>query len=135
MTGWLRRLHRDQRGVGLVESLVASALLGIALVALMGSLSTFAIASRGAEDRAVGLAIARAQIARIKAAPYQASGDYSSYYEALPAGYSRTVSVSWWDGISAWSGTQNANGLQLLVVTIADDGAPAASVEFVKASR
>ena len=135
MTGWLRRLHRDQRGVGLVESLVASALLGIALVALMGSLSTFAIASRGAEDRAVGLAITRAQIARIKAAPYQASGDYSSYYEALPAGYSRTVSVSWWDGISAWSGTQNANGLQLRVVTIADDGAPAASVEFVKASR
>ena len=101
----------------------------------MGSLSTFAIASRGAEDRAVGLAIARAQIARIKAAPYQVSGDYSSYYEALPAGYSRSVSVSWWDGISAWSGTQNANGLQLLVVTIADDGAPAASVEFVKASR
>lgn len=135
MTGWLRRLHRDQRGVGLVESLVASALLGIALVALMGSLSTFAIASRGAEDRAVGLAIARAQIARIKAAPYQASGDYSSSYEALPAGYSRTVSVRWWDGTSAWSGTQNANGLQLLVVTIADDGAPAASVEFVKASR
>lgn len=135
MTGWLRRLHRDQRGVGLVESLVASALLGIALVALMGSLSTFAIASRGAEDRAVGQAIARAQIARIKAAPYQASGDYSSYYEALPTGYSRTVSVRWWDGISAWSGTQNANGLQLLVVTIADDGAPAASVEFVKASR
>jgi Tfp pilus assembly protein PilV len=135
MTGWLRRLHRDQRGVGLVESLVASALLGIALVALMASLSTLAIASRGAEDRAVGQATARAQIARIKAAPYQASGDYSSHYESLPAGYTRTVTVTWWDGISAWSGTQNANGLQKLVVTVADNGAPAATVEFVKASR
>lgn len=135
MKRWLRRLHEDQRGVGLVESLVSSVLLGIALVALMGSLSTFALASRGAEDRAVGQALARAQVARIKAAPYQATGDYSAYYETLPSGYTRTIAVTWWDGTSAWTGTQNAIGLQKLALTITLGSAPIATMEFGKASR
>ena len=131
----LRRLHEDQRGVGLVESLVSSALLGIALMALVASLSTFAIASRDAEDRAIGQAIARAQAARISAAPYQANGDYSAYYETLPSGFSRALTVTWWDGTSAWSGTQNANGLQKVALTISQGGSPLATIDFPKASR
>jgi Tfp pilus assembly protein PilV len=135
MNRWLRRLHEDQRGVGLVESLVSSALLGIALVALMSSLSTFAIASRSAEDRAIGQTLARAQAARIVAAPYQANGDYSSYYETLPTGFARSLTVTWWDGTSAWAGSQNANGLQRLDMTISQGGSPLATIEFSKASR
>jgi Tfp pilus assembly protein PilV len=135
MTGWVRRLHADERGVGLVESLVSSALLGIALMALMASLSTFAITSRDAEDRAIGQALARAQAARIVAAPYQASGDYSAYYETLPTGFSRTVTVTWWDGTSAWTGTQNANGLERLVLTIDQGGTTLTTLEFAKSSR
>ena len=135
MTRWIRRLHDDERGVGLVESLVSSALLGIALMVLMTSLSTFAIASRSAEDRAIGQALARAQGARIVAAPYQASGDYSSYYEALPTGFSRSVAVTWWDGTSAWTGTQNANGLEMVVLTISQGATAVTTLEFAKASR
>jgi Tfp pilus assembly protein PilV len=135
MTGWVGRLHADERGVGLVESLVSSALLGIALMALMASLSTFAITSRDAEDRAIGQALARAQAARIVAAPYQASGDYSAYYETLPTGFSRTVTVTWWDGTSAWTGTQNANGLERLVLTIDQGGTTLTTLEFAKSSR
>jgi Tfp pilus assembly protein PilV len=135
MIRWLRRLHEDQRGVGLVESLVSSALLGIALMALMASLSTFALASRDAEDVAVGQAIARAQAARISAAPYQADGDYSAYYETLPAGYARTIAVTWWNGTTGWAGSQNANGLQELALTITKAGDTIATVEFAKASR
>ena len=135
MKRWIRRLHEDERGVGLVESLVSSALLGIALTALMASFSTFAIASRHAEDRAIGQALVRAQAARIVAAPYQASGDYSSYYETMPSGFSRTVAVTWWDGTSGWSGTQNANGLENLVVTISRGGTALTTLEFAKSSR
>lgn len=135
MRRWVRRLHADERGVGLVESLVSSALLGIALMVLMASLSTFAITSRDAEDRAIGQALARAQAARIVAAPYQASGDYSSYYETLPTGFSRTVAVTWWDGTSAWTGTQNANGLEKLVLTISQGGTTLTTLEFAKSSR
>jgi Tfp pilus assembly protein PilV len=131
----VRRLHGDERGVGLVESLVSSALLGIALMVLMASLSTFAISSRDAEDRAVGQALARAQAARIVAAPYQATGDYSAFYEALPAGFTRSVAVTWWDGVSAWSGTQNALGLEKLVLTVGAGGATPTTLEFSKSSR
>ena len=135
MKRWLRRLHEDERGVGLVESLVSSALLGIALMALVASLSTFAIASRTAEDRALGQAVARAQAARINAAPYQADGDYSTYYETLPTGFARSITVTWWNGTSAWTGTQNANGLQKVAMTISQGGSPLATIEFPKASR
>ncbi len=135
MTRLIRQLHQDERGVGLVESLVASALLGIALMGLMASLSTFALASRNAEDRAIGQAIVRAQAARIVAAPYVANGDYSPYFEALPTGFSRTVAVTWWNGTTTWTGTQNANGLEKLVVTISVGGNPVTSLEFGKSSR
>ena len=129
MIGLLRRLHRDERGVGLIEALVSSALLAIALVVLVGSFSTLAIASRRAE------LVALAQAARIEAAPYQANGDYSAYYETLPWGVTRTVTVAWWDGVSAWVGTQNANGLQKVAVAMGSDGTAAVTLEFAKANR
>jgi hypothetical protein len=135
MTRWLRRLHGDERGVGLVEALVSSTLLGLAMLVLMGSLSTFAIASRDAEDVAVGQTVARAQAARINAAPYQANGDYSGYYEALPAGYARAITVTWWNGTSAWVVPSNANGLEKLVLTVSKGGSPLSTIEFSKASR
>lgn len=135
MNRWLRRLHDDQQGVALVESLVSSALLGIALVALVGSLSTFAIASRAAEDRALAQSVARAQAAAISAAPYQANGNYSAYNEPLPTGLARSVTVTWWNGTTAWTGTQNALGLEKLVLTISKGGSPLATIEFSKASR
>jgi Tfp pilus assembly protein PilV len=135
MSRWLRRLHDDEQGVALVESLVSSALLGIALIALVGSLSTFAIASRDAEDRAMGQSVARAQAAAINAAPYQASGNYSAYYEALPTGFSRSITVTWWDGTSAWITPQNGLGLEKLMLTISQGASPLATIEFSKASR
>jgi Tfp pilus assembly protein PilV len=129
------RFHRDEHGVGLVEALVSSALLGIALVALMASLSTFALASRQAEDRAVGQAFVRAQAARIAAAPYRADGDYSAYYETVPTGFGRGVTVTWWDGTSAWTGTQNGNGLQRVALSVTRNGSTITSLELAKAQR
>ncbi len=135
MNRWLRRLHDDEQGVALVESLVSSALLGIALIALVGSLSTFALASRAAEDRALAQSVARAQAAAISAAPYQASGNYGAYYEPLPTGLARSITVVWWNGTSAWTGTQNALGLEKLNLTVSKGGSPLATIEFAKASR
>ena len=131
----VRQLHADERGAALVESLVASALLGIALIGLVGSLSTFAIAGRQAEDRGLAQTLIRAQAARVKAAPYQASGDYSAYDEPLPTRFSRTLLVTWWDGVSAWSPTPNGSGLQKLDLTIGVDGSPVATLQTAKALR
>jgi hypothetical protein len=130
-----RCLGKNDAGSAIVESLVATTLLGVALVFLMGSFSTMAIASRTAEQVARGEATARAQAARIVGAPYQASGDYSAYYEALPTGLTRSVSVTWWNGSNAWVGSQNANGLEKVVVTITYDSKAVAAVELVKGNR
>jgi type II secretory pathway pseudopilin PulG len=131
----LRDLGKSDAGAAIVESLVATTLLGVALVFLLGSYSTIAISSRTAEQVARGHATARAQAARISAAPYQASGDYSAYYETLPTGLTRSVAVTWWNGTNAWVGTQNANGLEKIVVAITYDSKPVASIELVKGNR
>jgi hypothetical protein len=137
---FLRRLGKTEAGAAIVENLVATTLLGLALVYLMGSYSTLAISSRTAEQVALGHATARAQAARIVAAPYQADGDYSAYYETLPTGITRSVAVTWWaqnmgSGLWEWQGTQNANGLQKLVVSMIYDGKSVAAIEMVKANR
>ncbi len=51
-----------QRGMGLVEVLVASTLMAVALVVLLGSLSSLLLGSRVAERRTVEERLARAQI-------------------------------------------------------------------------
>jgi Tfp pilus assembly protein PilV len=130
----LRRLHTDERGVGLVEALVSSALLGIALMGLMASMSTFILTSRDAEDRAIGQALVRAQAARIVAAPYVASGDYTPYFETLPSGFTRAITVTWWSG-AAWVGAQNPNGLEKILLTVSQSGSTLTTLEFVKSSR
>jgi type II secretory pathway pseudopilin PulG len=131
----LRGLGRTDAGAAIVESLVATTLLGVALVFLMGSYSTFAVSSRTAEQTAIGAAFARAQVARIQAAPYRDDADYSAYYDALPTGVTRSVTKTWWDGTSAWVGSQNANGLEKLTLTATWNGGTVASIEFVKANR
>jgi hypothetical protein len=139
MTGLLhraRRAHGDERGAALIESLVASALLGLALVVLLGSYSTLAIAGRKAEQSAVAGAAIRAQAARIKAAPYQATS-YAAYYDAVPTGLDRAVDIKWWDGTSAWAASQNGNGLELVTLTYSSSGSGASltSLQLVKANR
>jgi type II secretory pathway pseudopilin PulG len=131
----LRKLGKSDAGAAIVESLVATTLLGVALVFLLGSYSTMAISSRTAEQAALAQTFARAQTARIVAAPYQANGDYSAYYEALPTGITRSVTVTWWDGTSAWVGVQNAQGLEKIVLGMSYNSTPIANVEMVKGNR
>jgi len=126
---------RDESGGSLVEALVASVLLGVALIVLMGSLSTLALASRRAEEVATSQAVMRAQAARVKAAPYQAAGNYSAYYEPMPAGLARTVTTTWWDGVTPWSTTASTTGLQRITLTITYAGSVSSRVEIVKADR
>jgi type II secretory pathway pseudopilin PulG len=133
----LRRLAAGEAGSAIIESLVATTLLGLSLVFIVGTYSTMAISSRTAEQIAMTQATARAQAARLDAAPYQPTGNYIAYYEPLPTGpgVTRSVTVTWWDGTSAWVGSQNANGLQKVVLTITYDSKPVSTVEMVKANR
>lgn len=62
---------RRQQGFGLVEVLVASALMAVGLVVLLGSLSSLLLGSRIAERRTVEERLARTQIERLMAGDCQ----------------------------------------------------------------
>jgi hypothetical protein len=53
----------------------------------------------------------------------------------VPTGFARTVTATWWNGSTAWVGTQNANGLEMIALTITQGGKQLTSLEFVKSSR
>lgn len=131
----VRRAHRDQRGVALIESLVASTLLGVALVGLVGSYSTLAIASRKAEQQAVAEGAVRSQAARIRGAAYSAAGTYT--LDGPPTGMTVGLTIEWWDGTSSWSSTTNSNGLERVTVRASwvSPASTLATVQMLKANR
>lgn len=66
--GWVQ----GERGVSLLESLVAVAILGLAVVATLTALSTGSLAVATADQEATAQSLARWQLEEIKAAPYSA---------------------------------------------------------------
>lgn len=67
--GWVQ----DERGVSLVETLVAVAILGLAVVAALTALSTGSLAMATADQGVTAQSLARWQLEEIKAAPYSAT--------------------------------------------------------------
>ena len=67
--GWVQ----DERGMNLVESLVAVGILGLAVVATLTALSTGSLAVSTADQEATAQSLARWQLEEIKAAPYSAA--------------------------------------------------------------
>jgi len=106
---WNRiRVFSDERGVSLAESLIAVAVVGTALTALLAGLSTGSLAVQGMDKRVTAENLARSQMEYIQ------GQTYSSSYEtmaSLPDGYSITVVVS------AVSG-RNQNEIQKIKVTV-----------------
>ncbi len=58
---------RDQRGIGLVEVLVASALLGVGMVVMLGSMSTLVVGARVADRRVAEERLVRNRIEQLMA--------------------------------------------------------------------
>jgi len=89
---WLRKVKgwvQDQRGLGLVESLIAVAILGIAVVAFIMALSAGTVAVREGNHQVVAQSLARTQLEFIKGSPYD-----TTYSEVdTPEGYDISVEV------------------------------------------
>jgi Tfp pilus assembly protein PilV len=115
-----------QQGIGLVEVLVASALLGVALVVLLGSLGSLLIGARTAERRIVEERLARNQIESLLASPLawpfrcpSAQGQQSSVIDGVVYNISaiptcRTNYVEWVVTVREVTDKSNA-GLSLTV--------------------
>jgi len=86
-------LHRDEKGIALVESLVAVAILGTTVVTLIISLATGSIAIRETDEEVVVQSLARTQLEYIKGYTYDPN---ATTYPTVstPSGYTISVSVS-----------------------------------------
>jgi type II secretory pathway pseudopilin PulG len=121
-----RKMARYQRGLGLVETLVAVAILGTSVVAFVVGLSAGSIAVGEHDEAALTQSLAQSQLEYTKS--YAFSPGASTYPTiAPPAGYSIAVSVG------AVPGTDI--NMQKITVTILRGSASTMTVEDYKVNR
>ena len=114
---------QDQRGLGLVESLVAVAIIGVAVVAFVMALSAGSIAVREGDQEVVAQRLARTQLEYIKSCPYDTA--YSTVDE--PESYAISVGVG--------SIPDTDTDIQKITVTISREGEDVLTVEDYKVNR
>ncbi len=86
---WRKAPLQEQRGVGLVEVLVAIAIMGSAITALLASMHTGSNAVIVLDKNVTARSLAQAQVEFIRSFPYDATGEYDLI--DIPNGYSITV--------------------------------------------
>jgi type II secretory pathway pseudopilin PulG len=137
---WIKARAGNETGLGLVESLVAVAILGMAITAFVTSLSTGTIAAREGDQGATAQSLACTQLEYAKNYPYNpAATTYPYVYTydrtynpnpiTLPAGYDISVVVS---SIPEASGNTD---IQKVTVTISQDGTNILTVADYKVKR
>ena len=118
----------DEEGTGLIEVLVASAIMGIAFVALLGALSTGALAVNKADRRVTAETVARSQMEYTKAQEYRLAPVVTyDIFSPLPANYSVVASASTISG--------RVGDMQRVTVTVSYKGEAVYVVEDFKANR
>lgn len=113
----------DEKGVGLVESLLAVAIVGVALVAFLAAMSTGSMAVATADKRVTAENLAWSQMENSLGQVYAAS--YSTITE--PSGYAIAITVSGVDG-------RDQNEIQKITVGVGYVGGTV-SAEAFKVNR
>ena len=121
------RLRRGgERGFTLVETLVAVAVMGTAIVSLLAALSTGSIAVTIVEENVTAGGIARSQLEYTQSLPFQiAPATYATI--TTTQGYSVTAEAL------PVAGTDD--DIQQVIVTVYHDGASVLSAETYKMNR
>jgi type II secretory pathway pseudopilin PulG len=117
---------QGQRGLGLAETLVAVAILGTAMVAFIGALSTGSLAAGAQEEEVVAQSLAQTQLEYTKNYAYDPGASTYPTVSA-PEGYEITVVVS------SVPGTDT--NIQKIRVTITRDSQNLLAVEDYKVNR
>jgi Tfp pilus assembly protein PilV len=120
--GWAQ----EQRGLGLVETLVAVAILGTSVVAFVVALSAGSIAIGEQDEEVVAQSLVRTQLEYTKSYPYDSE---ATTYPAvdLPEGYALSISVASVPGTDA--------DIQKITVTVSRESESIITVEDYKVNR
>jgi Tfp pilus assembly protein PilV len=117
---------QDQRGLGLVETLVSVAILGTSVVAFVAALSAGSIAVGEQDEEVVAQGLVRSQLEYTKSYTYDPNA--STYPTiATPASYSLAVVVS------SVPGTDT--NIQKITATVSRDGEDILTVSDYKVDR
>jgi prepilin-type N-terminal cleavage/methylation domain-containing protein len=130
----------SERGVSLVEVLVAVAIMAIVLSAFLAALSTGTLSVGVVRERVTAENLARAQLECIKGHPY-VTGAISTSYTTLcpvtaPSAYDIEVDISYWDSLTnGFTSVGPDDGMQWITVTILCNGELAFTMEEYKVNR
>jgi len=117
------RFLRGQRGLTLIEVLVAAAILAAIGVGLLNALDTNAKATRQLDEQVVATNLATAYFEAIKASPYAETYDDAVADITIPPQYIVNVDIQFssdgasGDGID-WSDTYNGETLQKITISV-----------------
>ena len=131
--GWVMKLAAfvDEKGTGLLETLVALAIVSVILTAFLAALSIGTFGVSVVRERVTAENLARAQLEAIKDAPYITGAlpiSYTSQYTVTtPPAYHIGVDVSYW--LSPIFTTEPSDdpdccGMQWITVTVSHNGEP-----------
>ena len=126
---WLARtniLIQGQKGLGLVESLVAVAILGTAVTAFVVALSAGSIAVREQEEQVVAQGLAQTQLEYVKSYSYDTEATAYPTVDT-PEGYAISVAVSTIPDTDV--------DIQKITVTISREAEDILTVENYKVNR
>ena len=129
----------DERGAGLVEVLVAVAIMAIVLTIFLSALVTGGLGVRVVHERVTAENLARSQLECIKDHPYITCAIPISYTTVCtitePSSYAIDVSISYWDSSNFTSSPSADSGMQWITVTVFYDGEPTFTMEEYKVKR
>jgi Tfp pilus assembly protein PilV len=117
---------RGERGVALVEALVAVGVLGTALVVFLAGMSTGLLSTTHSDGLSTAHEVARSQMEYTKAAPYSPA-PYTYPTVTPPAGYGVSAIASGIGGADA--------GIELITVRVTRDSAVVFALEGYKVDR
>ncbi len=135
---------RGQRGLTLIEVLVAAAILAARGVGLLNALDTNAKATRQLDEKVVATNLATAYLEAIKAAPYAETYDDVVAGITVPPQYDVDVNTQFpsniyvEDGVTyfTWSNTYSGETLQKIAIIVSrEDGRSILSICTFKTKR
>ena len=122
-----RRRRSGEEGVGLVETLIAVGILGLALTVLLAAVSTGSLAVSRTEERVAAENLARSQLEYTKSQGYLTPPASYLTVTPSPGGYGVVVEAA--------SIPDTNSGIEKITVTVSRDGSELLVVEDYKVDR